>query len=126
MGWPVDASGLRELLVRLQADYATPMMITENGAAFDDVVTDDGAIHDTDRTLYLQEHLVAAHQAISDGVDLRGYFLWSLLDNFEWAYGYAKRFGIVRVDLDTQLRTPKDSARFYSRVVAENAVPALD
>jgi beta-glucosidase len=126
MGWPVDASGLRELLVRLQADYATPMMITENGAAFDDVVAADGAIHDAERTRYLQEHLVAANQAIGDGVDLRGYFLWSLLDNFEWAYGYAKRFGIVRVDLDTQQRTPKDSALFYGQVVAGNAVPALD
>jgi beta-glucosidase len=126
MGWPVDASGLRELLVRLQADYGKPMMITENGAAFDDVVEADGSIHDADRTRYLQEHLIAAQQSIGDGVDLRGYFLWSLLDNFEWAYGYGKRFGIVRVDLDTQLRTPKDSARFYGRVVANNAVPALD
>jgi beta-glucosidase len=126
MGWPVDASGLRELLVRLHADYAMPMMITENGSAFEDIVEADGAIHDPDRTLYLQEHFVAAHQAITDGVDLRGYFVWSLLDNFEWAYGYSKRFGIVRVDLDTQVRTPKDSARFYTSVVDNNAVPALD
>jgi beta-glucosidase len=126
MGWPVDASGLRELLGRLYTDYRAPMMITENGAAFDDVVAADGAIHDADRTRYVHEHLVALHQALGDGIDLRGYFLWSLLDNFEWSYGYGKRFGIVRVDLDTQVRTPKDSAHFYSEVVANNAVPSLD
>ena len=125
MGWPVDASGLHELLLRLWRDYRKPMYITENGAAYDDAVDGDGAVHDTERVRYVHEHLVAVHNAIGDGVDVRGYFLWSLLDNFEWAYGYSKRFGIVRVDFDSQQRTVKDSGRFYSEVVHSNTVPDL-
>jgi beta-glucosidase len=125
MGWPVDATGLHELLVRLSADYPKPMMITENGAAYEDEVSPDGEVHDDDRVRYLQEHLLEAGRAIADGVDLRGYYLWSLLDNFEWSYGYSKRFGIVYVDFDTQLRTPKDSARFYAGVIRANGVPGL-
>jgi beta-glucosidase len=119
MGWPVDASGLHELLVRLHQDYRMPMMVTENGAAFDDVLA-GGRVRDPERTAYLQQHLAAVHRAIADGADVRGYFLWSLLDNFEWAYGYAKRFGITYVDFATQNRTLKDSARFYSDVVRDN------
>jgi beta-glucosidase len=125
MGWPVDATGLRELLGRLWRDYAKPMLITENGAAYDDTVEADGSVHDPERTQYVREHLGAVADAITDGVDVRGYYLWSLLDNFEWAYGYSKRFGIVRVDFDSQKRTVKDSGHFYSRVVRANALPDL-
>jgi beta-glucosidase len=123
MGWPVDASGLRELLERLWREYRKPMLVTENGAAYDDVVSTEGEIHDVERTQYIREHLAAIHDAISSGADVRGYYLWSLLDNFEWAYGYSKRFGIVRVDFDSQERTVKDSGRFYSSVVRANALP---
>jgi len=123
MGWPVDETGLTELLVRLHRDYGVPLVITENGAAYNDIVSDDGQIHDTDRVSYIRRHLEAAHQAIADGVDLRGYYVWSLMDNFEWAWGYDKRFGVVRVDFDTQQRTIKDSGHFYQQVVGDNAVP---
>jgi beta-glucosidase len=123
MGWPVDASGLSDLLGRLWREYRKPMLITENGAAYDDQVSPDGRIHDIERTQYIHEHLAAVHDAITAGADVRGYYLWSLLDNFEWAYGYSKRFGIVRVDFESQQRTVKDSGRFYSRVVQANALP---
>jgi beta-glucosidase len=122
MGWPVDASGLSELLVRLHRDYGLPMIVTENGAAFDDVVRVDGAVHDADRVSYLEQHVRAAHDALQNGADLRGYFVWSLLDNFEWAEGYAKRFGIVYVDYETQRRIPKESARWYRDVIAANGL----
>jgi beta-glucosidase len=125
MGWPVDETGFRDLLVRLYRDYGVPLVVTENGAAYDDVVSEDGQVHDAGRVSYLHRHLNQARLAIEDGVDLRGYFLWSLLDNFEWAWGYDKRFGIVRVDFDTQERTVKDSGQFYRSVVAANAIPAL-
>jgi beta-glucosidase len=125
MGWPVDAAGLHQLLVRLSTDYPKSMMITENGAAYEDVVSADGAVHDAERVRYLHEHLCALHDAIADGIDVQGYYLWSLLDNFEWSYGFSKRFGIIRVDYETQLRTPKDSARFYADIVRANAVPPL-
>ena len=125
MGWPVDATGLRELLTRLWADYRKPMLITENGAAYEDEVSADGAVHDPERVRYLHEHLASLHDAIADGIDVDGYYVWSLLDNFEWSYGYSKRFGIVRVDYETQVRTPKDSALFYADIVRANAVPPL-
>jgi beta-glucosidase len=122
MGWPIDAGGLREMLVRITRDYGPiPIYVTENGAAFTDEVT-QGRVHDPARIAYLRAHLTAAHQAIADGVDLRGYFAWSLLDNFEWAFGYAKRFGLIHVDYETQTRTPKDSAFWYRDVIAENGV----
>jgi beta-glucosidase len=115
------------LLVKLKEEYhAPPIYITENGAAFADQVTrDDGghpAVHDPRRVSYLQEHLGAVLQAIQEGVDVRGYFLWSLLDNFEWAWGYSKRFGIVYVDFKTQERILKDSARYYAQVIEQNRV----
>ena len=117
MGWNIDPRGLEELLVELGGRYPDqPMMITENGAAFPDVV-EDGRIHDTDRIDYVRRHLSAVLDARAKGVDVRGYFLWSLLDNFEWSYGYSKRFGIVRVDYDTLERLPKDSAHWYASVV---------
>jgi beta-glucosidase len=125
MGWPVDASGLHELLTRLWRDYRQPMAITENGAAYADVVDPDGAVHDPERVRYLQEHLATLHHAIADGIDVRAYYLWSLLDNFEWGWGYSKRFGIVRVDFDSQQRIVKDSGLFYRGVVRTNTVPAL-
>jgi beta-glucosidase len=123
MGWPVDASGLYDLLSRLWREYRQPMAITENGAAYDDSVTADGAIHDADRVGYLHEHLAAVRHAVADGVDVRGYYLWSLLDNFEWAWGYSKRFGIVHVDFATQRRIVKDSGHFYANVARTNALP---
>ncbi len=122
MGWNIEPSGLTDLLAALHERYPDqPLMVTENGAAFDDEVV-DGRVHDADRTDYVRRHLHAVLDAVDAGVDVRGYFLWSLLDNFEWAYGYQKRFGIVRVDYDTQERIPKDSARWYAGVVADHAV----
>ncbi|SDG58849.1 beta-glucosidase [Lentzea fradiae] len=126
MGWEVRPDGLTATLLRLHHDYPRlPLYITENGAAFRDHVNGSGAIDDVDRTGFIASHLRAAHTAIEAGVDLRGYFCWSLLDNFEWAEGYAKRFGIVHVDYDTQVRTPKMSARWYSRVARDNALVSV-
>jgi beta-glucosidase len=124
MDWEVDPDGLHEVLVRLRDEYPpVPLLITENGAAFDDRVSEDGAVHDPRRVAYLDAHLRACHRAISDGVPLRGYFVWSVFDNFEWACGYDKRFGVVHVDYDTQQRTPKDSAGFYSQVLRSGELP---
>jgi beta-glucosidase len=128
MGWAIEAAGLGRLLDRLSADYpALPLMVTENGGAFPDRATEQGPdgterIADSDRIAYLDGHLRAAHAAISRGVDLRGYLVWSLLDNFEWAEGYRKRFGIVHVDYRTQRRTPKSSARWYQEVISRNGL----
>lgn len=124
MGWNIAPDGLEDLLWSLHEEFGgLPLMVTENGAAFDDVVSPDGAVHDPDRIDYLRRHFTAAHRAMSRGVDLRGYFVWSLLDNFEWAYGYAKRFGIVRVDFDTLERTMKDSGHWYSRLTHTGVLP---
>ncbi|MEV5503825.1 GH1 family beta-glucosidase [Nonomuraea fuscirosea] len=124
MGWNIDETGLTELLLRLHRDYPDlPTMITENGAAFPDPVSSDGLVHDADRVDYLHRHLSAVSEAIAGGADVRGYFVWSLMDNFEWAHGYAKRFGIVRVDRDTLERSWKDSARWFRDVVAANKLP---
>lgn len=121
MGWPVDPDGLTELLVRLHRELPrTPLLITENGAAYDDYADPSGAVHDPERVSYLADHLSAVHRAIAAGIDVRGYFVWSLLDNFEWAYGYGKRFGIVHVDFASQRRTPKDSAHWYAALIAAN------
>ena len=127
MGWNIEPSGLQELLEALRDEFPDQaLMVTENGAAFDDVVViEDGApaVHDTGRIDYLRRHFTAAHRALQNGVDLRGYFVWSLLDNFEWGYGYSKRFGIVRVDYDTLERLPKDSALWYADLVATHRLP---
>jgi beta-glucosidase len=125
MGWPVMSDGLRELLVRLHREYHPhAIYITENGAAFDDSVETDSSgasrVHDPRRVEYLKEHFAAARRAISEGVPLRGYFAWSLMDNFEWALGYDKRFGIVYVDYQTQQRVLKDSALYYQQVIQAN------
>ncbi|GAA1917245.1 GH1 family beta-glucosidase [Streptomyces sodiiphilus] len=124
MGWAVDPSGLYELLMRVKQDFPRlPVMITENGAAFDDYVSPEGEVRDPERIAYLHGHLSAVHRAIQDGADVRGYFLWSLLDNFEWGYGYSKRFGTVYVDYPTQRRIPKSSARWYARVARGGVLP---
>ncbi|AZM87569.1 MULTISPECIES: GH1 family beta-glucosidase [Streptomyces] len=117
MGWPVDPDALHGLIARTAARYpGLPLVISENGAAYEDEVGPDGTVHDPRRAAYVHAHLEAVHRAITDGADVRGYFLWSLLDNFEWSYGYAKRFGAVHVDYETLERTPKSSALWYSRV----------
>jgi beta-glucosidase len=122
MGWAIDAQGLRNVVHRVHDQYRQiPLMITENGAAFDDELGADG-VHDDERIAYLRDHLNVVHEAITHGVDLRGYFVWSLLDNFEWAYGYAKRFGIVHVDYPTQARVWKDSAHWYRQVILTNGI----
>ncbi|WP_216322077.1 GH1 family beta-glucosidase [Deinococcus aestuarii] len=114
MGWEIYPLGLTDLLTRLRADYPKlpPVVITENGAAFADERS-GGQVHDPQRVAYLQTHLMALLDALDAGVDVRGYFAWSLMDNFEWAFGYGKRFGLVYVDYPTQERTLKDSARWY-------------
>ena len=125
MGWEIDPAGFTRLLQRLRDDYpGTPVVITENGSAWEDEVSADGAVHDVDRVLYLDQYLRAIHAAIEDGADVRGYLAWSLMDNFEWAFGYDKRFGIVRVDYDTQVRTVKDSGKYFAAAIAANGLPA--
>jgi len=123
MGWNIAPEGLEELLVDLSGQFPElPLMITENGAAFDDEVR-DGAVHDAQRTDYLRRHFTAAHRALQRGVDLRGYLVWSLLDNFEWGYGFTKRFGIVHVNYETQERIVKDSGHWYSRLIESHSIP---
>ncbi|MBW4720259.1 GH1 family beta-glucosidase [Saccharothrix obliqua] len=125
IGWEQHPGSLTDLLVWLDEHCAgVPLVVSENGAAFTDVVDADGRVRDVRRTRYLAEHLRAVHAAIARGADVRGYLAWSLLDNFEWAFGYTQRFGLVHVDFDTQRRTVKDSGRFFADVVARNAVPA--
>ncbi|GAA0621431.1 GH1 family beta-glucosidase [Kutzneria viridogrisea] len=114
MGWEIIPEGFTELLVRLGRDYpGLPMVITENGSAFVDEPDATGFVNDVERTAYFASHIGAVAKARAAGADVRGYFAWSLMDNFEWSYGYAKRFGIVRVDYETQVRTPKRSALWY-------------
>jgi beta-glucosidase len=124
--WEVQPEGLTRLLHRVWDEYAQPagtvLYMTENGAAYDDVVAADGQVHDADRAEFLRLHLGAVLDAAEAGVDVRGYFYWSLFDNYEWAWGYDKRFGIVRVDYDTQQRTVKDSGREYARIIAARAL----
>ncbi len=118
LGWAIEPDGLVDALVAVHRDYdAPPLYVHENGAAFADVVGPDG-VDDGDRVEFLAAHVAAAADAIARGVDLRGYFAWSLLDNFEWAEGYSKRFGIVHVDYATQVRTPKRSARWYAELIS--------
>jgi beta-glucosidase len=124
MGWSIAPEGMTELLLRVAREApGLQLMVTENGAAYPDVVDADGRIVDADRIEYLRTHLAAVHQAIEAGAPVAGYYVWSLLDNFEWAWGYGKRFGIVHVDYETQARTLKDSAHFYAGVIRRNGVP---
>jgi beta-glucosidase len=119
MGWEVDADGLHQLLLRLRRDYGDiPVYITENGAAFDGEEVVDGCVDDPERVAYLRDHLAAVERAVEDGVDVRRYYAWSLLDNFEWEHGYSKRFGIIHVDYETQRRTPKRSGLWYRDYIA--------
>jgi beta-glucosidase len=137
MGWEVNPAGLHSLLVRLGAEYPMlpPLYVTENGAAYDDALVRDVvdfdpiagdagqvdvAVHDPQRSAYIAAHVAAVAAAIADGADVRGYFVWSFLDNFEWAWGYNKRFGIVRVDYTTQQRTVKDSGRMFAKLIEES------
>jgi beta-glucosidase len=125
MGWEIDASGLTELLVHIHRSYPSiPVLVTENGAAYDDRLAEGGRVHDPERIEYLDRHLRAVRRAMEAGVDVRGYFVWSLLDNFEWAEGYARRFGLVYVDYPTQRRIPKDSAAWYQAVIASGGPTA--
>jgi beta-glucosidase len=121
MGWEIYPDGLYDILIQLYRDYKIPIYITENGAAYNDKL-ENGKVEDNKRIEYLREHIKRAYFAIRDGVDLRGYFVWSLMDNFEWAHGYSKRFGIIYVDYDTQKRILKDSAYFYKKVIEENGI----
>jgi beta-glucosidase len=129
MGWNIAPDGLEELLVSLHEQFpGQTLMVTENGAAFPDTVVESDAgkrVPDADRVDYLNRHFTAAHRAIARGVDLRGYFVWSLMDNFEWGWGYTKRFGIVRVDYETQERIPKDSAYWYQELIATRTTPEI-
>jgi len=123
MDWEVCAPALRRLLNKMHRDYdLPPLYITENGAAFKDTLSSDGKVHDARRLEYLRNHFIQARLAMQDGVDVRGFFVWSLLDNFEWGHGYSKRFGVVHVDFETQKRTVKDSGEWYARVITSNAV----
>jgi beta-glucosidase len=120
-GWSVIPESLTAVLLRVQRDFGDlPVLVTENGASFDDVIDPTGGIDDQERVSYLDGYLAAAADAIALGVDLRGYYAWSFLDNFEWAEGYSKRFGIVFVDYATQARTPKRSAQWYRRLIVDH------
>jgi beta-glucosidase len=119
MGWEVDPDGLHEILVRVRRDYGNlPIYITENGAAYEDGPVVNGTVEDPDRVAFLRTHLDALSRAVADGVDVRRYFAWSMLDNFEWEHGYAKRFGLVYVDYSTQRRVPKRSSLWYRDFIA--------
>jgi beta-glucosidase len=123
-GWPVVPDALRELLVSLHQRYGEllpPIYVTENGCAYEDVPGADGSVTDTDRIAYLSGHIAAVRSAAAAGVPVRGYFVWSLLDNFEWAEGFTKRFGLVHVDFSTQARTPKASFAWYRDLIASNS-----
>jgi beta-glucosidase len=121
MGWEIYPQGLVDILEWVNTRYGRrPIYITENGAAFSDSLGGDGAVNDQLRSSYLRRHLRALHEAIQKHIDLRGYFVWSFLDNFEWSYGYSKRFGIVHVDYESLIRTPKASAYFYSEAIRTN------
>jgi beta-glucosidase len=121
-GWEVFPQGLTDTLVWVKQRYGGPkMFVTENGAAFfDPPKAEGGRVRDPLRVGYLRGHLRAVHDAIAAGCDVGGYFVWSLLDNLEWSLGFSKRFGVVHVDFETLERTPKDSARYYARVVASH------
>ncbi|MEU9674313.1 GH1 family beta-glucosidase [Streptomyces parvus] len=122
MDWEVHAEGLKQLLLRLTEEYGVQRIyVTENGSAYEDVVAADGSVHDPERVRYLEEHLAACARAVAEGAPLAGYFAWSLMDNFEWAYGYDKRFGLVHVDYATQRRTVKSSGLRYAELIREHA-----
>ncbi len=126
MGWEVYPQGLTDLLERFHREYDFPLyFVTENGAAYMDMPDAQGEVQDSERLAYIRLHLIALHAAIQAGVPVGGYFAWSFMDNFEWAFGYTKRFGLVYVDFDSQKRTLKRSARWYKQAIAENGVHGL-
>jgi len=123
MGWEIEPAALTEIMTRVRDEYTTiPLYVTENGAAFDDYAGPDGAIRDGERIQYLETHIRSVHDAIAAGVDVRGYFVWSLLDNFEWSHGYSRRFGLTWVDFRSGERIPKASFAWYRRTVRANAL----
>ena len=123
MGWQICPKGIYYALMFTKEEFGDiPVYIAENGMAAQDIQTEAGEIMDIDRVEYLRAHLDMAHRAVRDGCNLKGYFVWSLLDNFEWAWGYSKRFGIVRVDYETMKRTLKLSGEYYAKVITQNSV----
>ena len=126
--WEVFAQGLTDTLTWVRERYGDiPLYITENGAAFfDPPKAEGGRIRDPLRTDYLQKHLLAVQAAINQGIDIRGYMVWSFMDNLEWSQGYGKRFGIVHVNFETLERTPKDSARYYAQAIASHGASLAD
>jgi beta-glucosidase len=128
MGWEVQPEGLTRLLVRIDDEYAKPagvtLYVTENGAAYTDSVAADGSVDDVERAEFLRLHLEAVADAVEAGVNVKGYFYWSLMDNFEWAWGYDKRFGLVRVDYETQQRAVKTSGATYRAIIAARDLSA--
>ena len=125
MGWEVYPRGLYEIVMRIAKDYSRPIEVTENGCAYADAPGKDGVVHDTRRIAFHHDYLRELERAIKDGADVRGYHAWSLLDNFEWAEGYSKRFGLTYVDFKTQKRTVKESGEWYQNVAQANALPAV-
>ncbi|MDQ2105733.1 GH1 family beta-glucosidase [Azospirillum isscasi] len=124
MGWPVEPDGIAEMLIELKQEYGNPpVYVMENGAAYPEQMGPKGFVQDNDRINYLRRHMLAAHQALEEGADLRGWFVWSLLDNFEWAEGYQRRFGLIEVDRQTLERRPKASYRWYADVIRKKGVP---
>ena len=125
-GWEIYPNGLYEVLMRLRTDYSNPTLyVTENGVAFEDNVIKEGKIQDDDRIAFLQDHIFAAYRAIKDGVRLKGYFVWSIIDNFEWSEGYSMRFGLVHTNYQTLKRIPKKSFYWYKQVIANNGFAFL-
>jgi beta-glucosidase len=119
--WEIYPDGLYEVLMNLRTNYGNPLLyVTENGAAFEDSVMRDGKVQDDDRITFLRDHIAAAYRAIKEGVRLNGYFVWTIIDNFEWAEGYSKRFGLVHTDYQSLIRTPKKSFYWYKQVMANN------
>ena len=117
IGWPIEPWAFRDTLLLLTRTYRLPVYVMENGTANNDSIRKDGEVDDSARIVYLDAYIAAMREAITAGADVRGYFVWSLLDNFEWNAGYSQRFGIVYVDYTTQKRTPKRSARWYADVI---------
>ena len=123
MGWEIYPDGLTDILIRVWKEYGpASIYVTENGVALPDAADETGRVSDPRRVAFIRDHLLAAHRAIEAGVPLKGYFHWSLMDNFEWGHGYTRRFGLFKVDFDTCERIPKESADWYRDTVAANAV----
>jgi beta-glucosidase len=122
MGWIIVPEGIYDLSSMTAREYGVPIYITENGAAYPDEPSADGEVKDPLRIEYIHKHLKQIHRAISDGVDIRGYYCWSLMDNFEWAYGFEKRFGLIYIDYNKLQRVPKQSYKWYQQVIKDNAI----